>query len=43
MTEQPAVTIEIQMALHAQVFDALDKTSIALVIGARWMLSLRPV
>jgi hypothetical protein len=43
MTEQPAVTIEIDMASHAQVFDALEKTSVAFVIGARRPMSLRPV
>jgi hypothetical protein len=43
MAEQPAVTIEIDMASHAQVFDARDKTRVALVIGARRMTSLRPV
>src|SRR4029079_5497808 len=29
MTEQPAVTIEIDVALHAQIFDALDKTNVS--------------
>jgi len=43
MTEQPAVTIEIDMASHAHVFDALDKTSVSVVIGARRPMSLRPV
>jgi hypothetical protein len=43
MREQPAVTIEIDMASHAQVFDARDKTSVALVISAWRMTSLRPV
>ena len=43
MTEQPAVTIEIDMASHAQVFDALDKTSVALVVGPRRVTSLGPV
>jgi hypothetical protein len=43
MGEQPPVTIKIDMASHAQVFDARDKTSVALVIGPRRMTSLRPV
>ena len=43
MTKQSAVTIEIDMALHAQAFDALDKISVALVVGARRITSLRPV
>jgi hypothetical protein len=43
MTEQPAVTIEIYMASHAQVFDALEKTGVAFVVGARRMVSFRPV
>jgi hypothetical protein len=43
MTEQPAVTIKIDMALSAQAFDAFDKTSVALVVGARLMTSLCPV
>ena len=43
MTEQPAVTIEIDMSSHAQVFDALEKTSVAFVFGARLPMSLRPV
>jgi hypothetical protein len=43
MTEQPAVTIEIDMASRAQVFDALEKASVAFVVGARRTMSLRPV
>ena len=43
MTEQPAVTIEIDVALHAQIFDALDKTSVSIVVSARRLMSLRPV
>src|SRR5205814_9613691 len=43
MTQQPAVTIEIDMASHAHVFDALEKTSVSVVIGARRPMSLRPV
>ena len=43
MTKQPAVTIEIDMASHAQIFDALDKTSVSVVVGARRLMSLRPV
>src|SRR4030095_11258524 len=43
MTEQPAVTFEIDMASHARVFDGLEKISVAVVFGARWPMSLRPV
>jgi hypothetical protein len=43
MTEQPAVTIEIDMASHAQILDAFDKTSVSVVVGARRLMSLRPV
>jgi hypothetical protein len=43
VTEQPAVTIEIDVALHAQIFDALDKTNISIVVSARRLMSLRPV
>jgi hypothetical protein len=43
MAEQPAVTIEIDMASHAQVSEFLEKTSVAFVVGARRMMSLRPV
>jgi hypothetical protein len=43
MTEQPAITIEIDMTLHAQAFDTLDKIGVTLVVGARRITSLRPV
>jgi hypothetical protein len=43
MTEQLAVTVEIDMASHAQVFDALEKASVAFVFGARGPMSLRSV
>jgi hypothetical protein len=43
VTEQPAVTIEIDMPSAAQVFDAFDKTGVTLVVGTRRVISLRPV
>src|ERR1041385_1255166 len=43
MTEQPAVPIEIDMASHAQVFNALEKTSVPLVFRARRPVSFCPV
>ena len=43
MTEQPAVTIEIDMASHAQVSEFLEKTSVAFVVRAWRMMSLCPV
>ena len=43
MAEQPAVTLQIDMALHAQIFDALQKTKVTFVFGARRLMSLRSV
>src|SRR5262249_14028541 len=41
--KQPAVTIEIDMALHAQIFHALEKTTVPFIAGARRKVSLRSV
>src|SRR5262245_29453191 len=43
MAEQPSVTIEIDMISLAQIFDALEKASVAFVFGARRPMSLGPV
>ena len=43
VAEQPAVSIEIDMGSHAQVFDALQKTSITSVLRARRTMSFRSV